>query len=251
MRLLVRLKSVKVSEYDLNYFHKLQGFVYKLLMDTDYKVLHDRKGYKFFCFSNIFPVGDVKAGEERNLIISSPDKVFIKVLEEKINKMMNDKTKINIGDYEFIIDDVSTFQQKLKRNVSLLSATPIVIRIPEKNYERYDIPVEFRKKRYVYWRPQYSFEAFVKQLEDNLIKKYNQFYHTNFEIENIFEVFKFKRPVVNHVVIKGKEKIIVGSIWEFKFSYLNLKQKKILEFGVDCGFGERNSLGFGFMNVVV
>ena len=63
-------------------------------------------------------------------------------------------------------------------------------------------------------------------------------------------MFKFKKQVVNHVIINGKEQIIVGSIWEFWFSYLNKEQKKILKFGIDCGFGERNSLGFGFMNVV-
>jgi CRISPR-associated endoribonuclease Cas6 len=250
MRIFLKLKSTKNCDYDLKYFHKLQGFVYRLLRDTDYGILHDKKGYKFFCFSNIFPIGNVKVGEERNLIISSPDRVFIKLLEEKIRKMMDDNAKINIGEYEFEIEDVSTFRVKLRKNINLVSATPIVVRIPEKNYERYNIPVEFRKRRYVYWRPQYSFEAFLKQLEENLIKKYNEFHKTDFEIESIFEVLKFDKPVVNHVIIKGKEKVIIGSIWQFQFSYLNLEQKKILEFGIDAGFGERNSLGFGFMNVM-
>jgi CRISPR-associated endoribonuclease Cas6 len=242
---------MKNCEYDLKYYHKLQGFIYRLLRDTDYGVLHDKKGYKFFCFSNIFPIGSIKVADERNLIISSPDKVFVKILSEKIRKIIGEKGKINIGEYEFEIEEISIFRPRLTKDTRLFSATPIVIRIPEKNYERYNIPVEFRKSRYVYWRPQYSFEAFLKQMEENLIKKYNEFYKTSFEIENIFEMFRFVKPVVNHLTIKGKDRLIIGSVWEFLFSYLNSKQKKILEFGIDCGFGERNSLGFGFMNVVV
>jgi CRISPR-associated endoribonuclease Cas6 len=249
MRLLLELTSTKDFEYDLKYYHKLQGFIYSLLRDTPYSILHDKKGYKFFCFSNIFPVpedGKIKRGDKKKLLISSPDKLFINFLEEKVKE----RKEINIGEMQFELNNVKRFNVKLKKNFKLITATPIIIRIPEKNYEKYKIPMEFRKKRYVYWRPQYSFEAFVKQLEENLIKKYNEFYNVKFEIERIFEMFKFVKSTVNHTIINGKEQMLVGSIWEFGFSYLNPEQKKILEFGIDCGFGERNSLGFGFMNVV-
>ncbi|MEO0270100.1 MAG: CRISPR-associated endoribonuclease Cas6, partial [candidate division WOR-3 bacterium] len=73
---------------------------------------------------------------------------------------------------------------------------------------------------------------------------------TNIESFSLFEQFKFKKEVCNHVIIKGKEYKVIGSIWEFMFSYFDNEQKKILEFGVDCGFGERNSFGFGFINVM-
>lgn len=43
--------------------------------------------------------------------------------------------------------------------------------------------------------------------------------------------------------------MVLSSIWEFAFSYLRREQRGVLEFGLDCGFGELNSLGFGFMNV--
>jgi len=245
----LKLKSLKDCAYLLKYFNKLQGFIYNCLKETEYSILHDKKGYKFFCFSNIFPIGDIKVGNERNLVISSPDKIFIRCLENRLKELADEKKIINIGEYQFEIEEISKIRVKLNRNFRLFSATPIIIRIPEKNYDKYGIPKKFRKKSYVYWRPQYSFEAFVKQLEENLIKKYNEFYKTNFEIERIFEIFKFIKSVVNHVIIDGREQMMVGSIWEFQFSYLNPKQKKILEFGIDAGFGERNSLGFGFMRV--
>ncbi len=89
MRLLVTLKASKSFTYDLSYFHKLQGAIYSLLRDTEYSVLHDKRGYKFFCFSNIFPVPrdyTVAAGEEKMLLISSPDRLFIRTWQKSWRK---------------------------------------------------------------------------------------------------------------------------------------------------------------------
>jgi len=250
MRILLKLKAINSCTYDLKYFTKLQGFVYGLIKNSEYSSIHDEKQYKFFCFSNIYPVGEIKSEEEKNFIISSPDEKFINVIEKNLKNFIEEKKPINIGEYQFELQEIKKFKLKLrKKNLKLISATPIVIRIPEKNYEKYGISEKFRKKRYVYWRPEYSFEAFIKQLEENLIKKYNEFYKTNIKPERIFEMFKFIKSTVNHVIMEGKEQMIVGSIWEFWFSYLTEEQKKILEFGIDCGFGERNSLGFGFVNI--
>ena len=96
----------------------------------------------------------------------------------------------------------------------------------------------------------YPFEAFLKQLEDNLKKKYEKFYGIKTDLNNIFEIFRLKKEVVSYVTLEGRDRMIIGSIWEFYFNYLNEEQEKILKFGVDCGFGERNSLGFGFMNIL-
>jgi len=251
MRLLLKLNSTKNCIYDSRYFNKLQGFIYGLIKNSEYSFLHDEKTYKFFCFSNIFPVSEIKSNEEKTLIISSPNEKFVNTLYENLKIFIEETKPINIGEYQFELKDIKNLNLKLnKKNLRLISATPIIIRIPAKNYEKYNIPQSFRKKRYVYWRPEYSFDAFIKQLEENLIKKYNEFYKTEIKAERIFEMFKFIKPTVNHVIINGKEQILVGSIWEFLFSYLTKDQRRILEFGIDCGFGERNSLGFGFMNVV-
>ncbi|MBI3034940.1 hypothetical protein HYY71_01325 [Candidatus Woesearchaeota archaeon] len=92
--------------------------------------------------------------------------------------------------------------------------------------------------------------AFVKQLSDNLIKKYNQYYSRNVASQNLFEMFKFKKPVCVHRIENGIEIKTVGSLWEFKFNYLEQEQKRILQLGLESGLGELNSSGFGFMNVV-
>jgi CRISPR-associated endoribonuclease Cas6 len=51
--------------------------------------LHDKKEYKFFSFSDIFPLskdGNIKRGDKKKLLISSPDKLFINFLEEKVKE---------------------------------------------------------------------------------------------------------------------------------------------------------------------
>jgi CRISPR-associated endoribonuclease Cas6 len=52
------------------------------------------------------------------------------------------------------------------------------------------------------------------------------------------------------VVFSGKGQGVFGSLWQFIFNYLSKKQQNILQLGLDAGFGERDSLGFGFVNVV-
>jgi len=240
VRLLLKLEAKKDMAYDEKYFHKFQGFIYKYI-EPYYKELHDKKGYKFFCFSNLFPIGDMKKGDERNWIISSPDSAMIKWLHANISE------EIHLGEMEFKFLESKLFEIRLEKNTHLISATPITLRIPKSMYEKYGIKEE---KNYVYWRPCYSFDAFVKQLEDNLFKKYKEFYEKEIEEFPIFERFLFKKDVCNHAIIDNKEIKIVGSMWEFIFSYLDKKKKEILEFGLDTGFGERNSLGFGFVNVM-
>ncbi len=132
----------------------------------------------------------------------------------------------------------------------VLTATPVTIRIPARNYERYGIPEAERKARYVYWRPKYAFDAFLKRLSENLIKKYNEFYATKLKDYDLFEQFKYRRATATKAVIDGREYVLVGSMWEFVWSFMDETQRRVIEFGLDTGFDERNSLGFGFVNKI-
>ena len=238
MRLLLSLESLKNSFYDLKYHHKFQGFVYSHIRPY-YEELHDKKGYKFFCFSNLFPIGDMKKGDKKIWIISSPDRAMIKWLNANL------PDKVNLGEMQFKLAETKIFDIKIKKRMQLISATPITIRIPRWQFERYNIK---ENKKYVYWRKNYPFEAFIKQLEDNLFNKFNDFYHKEIQRFPIFEYFIFKKQVCNHVIIENKEVKIIGSIWEFIFRNIDKKKREIIKLGIDSGFGERNSFGFGFIN---
>ncbi|MEM4710204.1 MAG: hypothetical protein QXT97_04435, partial [Candidatus Diapherotrites archaeon] len=54
MRLLCKLKARCSFDYSAIEPHKTQGFIYNQLLGTPFENLHDKKSYKFFCFSNFF-----------------------------------------------------------------------------------------------------------------------------------------------------------------------------------------------------
>jgi CRISPR-associated endoribonuclease Cas6 len=248
MRLLLKLKADNDQKDTSLEYHKLQGYVYRLLADSGFPLLHDKSGYKPFCFSNIFPYGDMTHGDLRTFIIASPSEAIIRNLAELV--IARKSFPIHIGDFSFSLADLKVFPTTLRGPSNrVTSGTPILLRIPEKNYDLYEIPEAERRARYVYWRPQISFEAFIKQLTENLIKKYNQFYGTQIGSYPLFQEFLFKKTVHTRYIINGKSYGAAGSMWDFSWSHMDDLQRRIIEFGIDAGFGERNSMGFGFVNI--
>jgi len=250
MRLLLRLQS-RNDQKDVSLeYHKLQGYVYSLIAEAGFPLLHDKPGFKPFCFSNIFPFGDAKEGDVRHFMIASPSTTIIERLGQYLMSNCTGR-EIHIGDCSFALNDVRVIRTSLGHGpVRIICATPILLRIPEYNYDLYAVPEEERRPRYVYWRPQVSFEAFIKQLTENLIKKYNDSYGTSAGTLPLFQEFLFKKTVHTRYIVDGKSFGAAGSLWEFSWSRMDDVQRRIIEFGLDAGFGERNSFGFGFMNVV-
>ena len=249
VRLLLKLRA-DADQKDISLeYSKLQGFVYRLLHQSGYAGMHDKEGYKYFSFSNIFPYGDIRAGDIRNFILASPNRNVIETVAGHLAACKDNS--IHIGDCSFTLRRFDSFDHVLPpAPVRIASATPIIIRVPEYKYDIYSVPDAERRPRYVYWRPMISFDAFVKQLSENLIKKYNEYYGTEIAITNLFEQFFFRKPVHTRLIIEGKSYGVAASMWEFSWSNLNSIQKRVIRFGLDAGFGERNSFGFGFVNIV-
>ncbi|MGC9079699.1 MAG: CRISPR-associated endoribonuclease Cas6 [Nanopusillaceae archaeon] len=123
MRILIKLKSLQNAKYEIIHGYIIQGFIYNLLKDTEFAWVHSYKGYKYFTFSNIFPIKDFEIDKEYQFIISSPNKKFILVLYKKLNEI--DKN-IKLGTLDFEIINIKKFDLELKfpwRNY-----TPIVLR---------------------------------------------------------------------------------------------------------------------------
>lgn len=248
MRLLIELEAATDCAYDLRYHHKLQGLMYGLLKGSAYQDLHNKPTYKFFCFSNIFPSTDMQNGEQRNLLISSPDNQLIQVFKDRLSFLRKAKKQVHIGEMNFILKSISLLNPRVRGLCTLTTGTPIIIRIPRINYFKYGIKPP-RDYPYVYWRSHYPFNAFLRQLEDNLIKKYNEFYSVSVQYFPLFEEAIFRKQVCNHMIIKESKIRVFGTLWQFKFRYLSEKKSRIVQFGLDSGFGEMNSLGFGLMNI--
>lgn len=246
MRVLVELQSTKQQPYQLEYHYPLQGFIYSLLRNSKFEKIHDKEGYKFFCFSNIFPAYDFKQGDTRYLLISSPDRDFVWHVASILREKKRSGEFVNIGSMQFVIKNVKIMEMKLRKPFTLITGTPIVIRIPKKKYEKFDVKPRY-PYQYIYWRKEYPLELFIEQVENNLRKKYAEFNGSRVKRESIIQRLTFVKQVSTRVYIHDRAQVLIGSVWEFWFN--NDVHRKLLEFGLDCGFGERNPLGFGFMNV--
>ncbi|BAW31813.1 CRISPR-associated protein Cas6 [Methanothermobacter sp. MT-2] len=230
MRLLLKFKPMEDFEYYEINNYTLQGFVYSLLKNSNYSHYHNTWGFKYFCFSNIFPVSDFITDEIKNLIISSPNPRIIREIEKQLKK----PKKYYIGKYPIEIDSVKVFKPRLKR--SFITTTPIVL---YKNN---------RKNIYYSIKKAHDFQFFLDRLKENALKKYNAFYDENYYFDgNIFDKFEFNREVAVRIKKGGKMFIIIGTLWK-NLEKFNMENKKFYRFILDCGLGEKNSLGFGMLN---
>ena len=90
---------------------------------------------------------------------------------------------------------------------------------------------------------------FIEELESNLDKKYRNYTtlgikkNTN---DSLFTEYSFKKQVSTKIHMNDTDVIVIGSLWELGFSQYIDESLQI--FVLDCGLGERNSLGFGFVN---
>jgi CRISPR-associated endoribonuclease Cas6 len=249
LRLVLTLRSTRSSPYDLCYHRNLQGFIYNLIRRAGYLDLHDKPGCKFFSFSNLIPPSRrIEAGCKKTLIASSPDSEMIASLQDESKRIAGEE--IRIGGMTFRLEKSKTVETNIPDGFgefTLDSGTPIVIRIPRHRLQEYGI-TPARDYDYVYWRKEYTPTPFIKQLEENLIKKYNEYSGTETDESPVFEKIRFVKQVAVPLRIDRRETTVIGTLWTFYLRALDDQKREMLRFGLDAGFGEMNSLGFGFMN---
>ena len=80
--------------------------------------------------------------------------------------------------------------------------------------------------------------------------KYKDFYKTDScNIESAVQLIILLKEVVIHIPIRGYTAKIPASFWRFHFNNLSNEHRDFLNFALDTGIGERNSVGLGFLNV--
>ncbi|GAB4316434.1 MAG: CRISPR-associated endoribonuclease Cas6 [Methanobacteriaceae archaeon] len=232
MRIILKFTSAKQLSYESINKYTIQGFIYSLFKETTFSNYHDFKGFKFFSFSNIFPVTDFKPKEIKNLIISSPKEGFIRTLFEALKK----KEKFYLGRYLMKIINVRIFQPKLTRR--FITSTPIVLF--ENN----------RENKYYSIKKTNDFSFFMDRIKENALKKYNAYQNSDYFFEgNLFDRFEFDREVAVRIKKADNIFLIIGTLWK-NLEKFNMDNKGFYKFLMDTGIGEKNSLGFGMLNPV-
>jgi CRISPR-associated endoribonuclease Cas6 len=245
---------------EMQYHTHAQGFIYNLLHGSKYEHIHDTTGSKFFSFSNIFPHADLRQGDVRTFIISSPDDEFVGYLLDKLLLYTRRETTVNIGHMKFKINHLKKIHTRIpESDIHLITGTPIVIRIDKERYKKYGYESVY--DNFTYWRNEQPIDIFIEQLQIKLLSKYARYHNKTFreyheflakyKKAKIFDIFKFKKQISTRLPINKFEQVVIGSIWEFIFNRVNHDSNKdIIQFALDSGLGERNSLGFGFMNLI-
>jgi len=242
LRILLSLNALQDYPINFEYHHKVQGFIYSLLRNTKYDQLHDKQGFKFFCFSNIYKS---KESNHHNLIISSPDPTFITQIDYQLNKVIENQIPIELGSLFEIIKVVKIPQKNLDFPIRVITQSPIIIRIPIEKYQNKITNTSPYKS--LFWRSGHPLELFIESLEANLRKKYSEFTRNELKVR-IFEGFDFRKQVSTKIYV-GRSKVpIIGSLWKLDFS--SEAPIELQLFAMDCGLGERNSIGFGFVNPI-
>lgn len=252
LRILAQITARAKTAYDNAYHHKLRGRIWNALEGTQYDAAHDENRHKGFTYSNPFPPRDMKEGDERTLLVASPDEELL----AHIAADLKSERELNIGEMPFHVDSVDGLVTDVGEPGSsgtIETGTGVLVRIPPWRFDEYGIDTDHEEAEF--WRPQHTMEPFRGQIESNLDKKHDLFCHEYLpgpsEVEG--ELFlgadlikTFSIPVT---VTQGHEETWVLSKWRFDYTVRDDHHRRHLNLALDTGIGERNSLGFGFVNI--
>ncbi len=212
----------------------LHSFIWSRLKGTELEKLHDQSWFKFFTFSNIFPIRDFKESQEKWFFVSSPSKFFIETLKEKLEE----KPEFRIGQHKCLVNKVKKFNLQISKVYE--SVTPIVI------YK------DNKRNLYFSFKRDNDLNFFIERLKENAIKKYKAYYNIEeFEIEDpLFDAVKIKRTTATKIRKNNREFVIIGTQAMFKLFYYRKGKSRFYRFVMETGLGEKNSFGFGFVNPV-
>ncbi len=252
MRLLVRLEARAETAYDNCYHHKARGIIWSALEGTEFDSRHDEHEPTGVCYSNPFPPRDMKEGARRTMLIASPDRDILAVIAE----YLDENREFNVGEMSFMVTDISLLTPDVgepgTRGV-LETGTGVFVRIPPERCQEYGIETDGENP--TFWKPEHTLEPLQTQLENNLDRKHELFCPADLpgpsdregDLFDRYELIKtFALPVT---VTQGVEMTYIMSKWRFGYEVRDDHHRRHLNLALDTGIGERNTLGFGFLNI--
>jgi CRISPR-associated endoribonuclease Cas6 len=253
VRLLVRLHARADAVYDNAYHHKLRGRIWNALEETEFEVGHDTNDPPGFAYSNSFPPGDMREGDERTLLIASPHEALL----THVARDFQGERELNVGEMPYHVEHVSALAPDVGEPGTsgiIETGTGLLVRIPPWRCDEYGIDHPGGETA-VFWRPEHTTEPLVNQLEANLDKKHRLYTPEHLPgpsdvdggLFDSYELIKtFSVPVT---VTQGETMTYVLSKWKFGYTVRDDHHRRHLNLALDCGLGERNSLGLGFVNI--
>lgn len=211
-------------------FESISKYINFSIFKAGFGDLHDKNGYKHYSISGFFkkeiPKDSIyKTGGTYQLVIRS--------LDEKMIDSLAISLRENINNPDFLI--ISATKRNIKQFfvTELYSATPVVI-----------------SKNSRFWTMQENGDLMQlkKQLQDNLEKKYRDFYGEQLENSGDFmQLIEIKNRVPQNIKIykNGKKITFFGNKFKIVPNEDEISQK-LAFIALSCGLGEKNSFCGGF-----
>lgn len=253
MRILARLHARRDAEYDNAYHHKLRGRLWGALRKTEFSDRHDENEPPGFVYSNPFPPRDMVEGDERNVIVASPEEQLL----THVARDLQENPELNIGEMPFEVVDISGLAPDVGEpgtTGTLETGTGVLVRIPPWKRQEYGIEGDYGDQA-TYWRPEHTMEPFREQIKANLDRKHGLFgpdwlpgpSDCDDELFEEYDLIKtFALPVTT---TQGQELTYVLSKWRLGYRVRDDDHRRHLNLALDCGIGERNALGLGLLNL--
>ena len=238
MRVKINLKA-KGSFIPFNYNQFIHAMILQKLSiaDPEYaQEIHDSRSFKFFTFSELMiPRG--RANREKgglevfsdtiSLFVSSPRDRFLKAF---LSGLMRDPLAV-IWQNKLELESVETLEQPdFSAGIAYFKTiSPIVVSTVREEGGKL-------KSRDLFFHE----GKFYSNIEKNLLRKWKEFHGKEFSGQGI------ELKVLGGVRtrrIKIKEEYHRGSMMRFTAT----GAPELLGFAYECGFGERNSMGFGMV----
>lgn len=237
MQIKISLISDKDILLPIQYNHLLQGFIYNNIDGDLARFLHDKgymynnRSFKLFTFSQI--LGKRKKtnenynyGNEFSLVIASPIDLFCKSIANlmlKNNDLLLGQNHIRVNQIQ-ILENTAESNEIIVRTLSPIVAYSTLLRPDNRKYTCYFMPGEL---------------DFERIIHENLVKKYIAFNNETITFEEAINI----KPIgiCQQKLVRYKGFIIKGVVGKL----LIKGDKRLLQMGLDTGFGNKNAQGFG------
>jgi CRISPR-associated endoribonuclease Cas6 len=240
MRLSISFQSDNKLTLPLAHNELIQGFIYHSISADLAKILHDHgfpyenRNFKLFTFSRLN--GTVRLNRRDKTITFEPPVTlnFCSPVSEFVQEFGNSlllKETHRFGSSQVTVSEINVEPNRVEH-------TPVLIKMlsPMTMYSTLSSP-EGKKKTY-YYSPQEN--EFSELIRDNLLKKYKAFHDKDPE-DSEFIIKPEKVSKRNYKVIYYKN----FRIDAWNGIYRVDSSKELIEFGLNAGFGGKNSQGFG------
>lgn len=240
----------------LSYAYELSSWIYKIMAGSNAAYaawLHDNgfsqenKRFKFFTFSRIF-FEDAKpvTGTDRLAIFGNRAKLFISFLPEKSTEEF---VKGIFTDNECTIGDRKSKVKFKVDSIELLPPSDIHIGYgPFRTLSPVTVSMKNEQGRVVYISPEDTDYDYGQLLINNLKEKYRIYYGKEPEKDTAFEFKLLSSPRSKLIKIKS-DTPAETKVRGFEYTFYLKTDPELLRMMYECGAGEKNSVGFGMVEL--